>query len=330
MRKDFALCFNDKYVPYACVTIKSIVDHMKECDDVYVHIFSDYISDANKRIINKIFNNVACCQYVIYDTSLYNDAFLNLPKQALVWTVYAWYRVLIPVLLKTEITKVLYLDCDVYVNDNLDDLFMMDIATSIAACLDTETYNKKTFERLGYESCFKYVSSGVLMINLDNWRKNNLSEKLIQFVKNYPNRLKYPDQDAINVICKEDKIILPSCYGVAVSFFRCADFIREHLSEMKELMENPKIIHYAGYQPWYYFKDKSMHSHLWWKTFRNIHAFPRVYITYVFYFIFYWIKRFLIWLGFIKSTSKYYMLGWYYNHPRIKAKDVYKLMESVS
>lgn len=48
MRKDFALCLNDAYVPYACVVIKSIVEHIKQDDDVHIHLLSDYISDEHK------------------------------------------------------------------------------------------------------------------------------------------------------------------------------------------------------------------------------------------------------------------------------------------
>lgn len=167
------------------------------------------------------------------------------------------------------------------------------------------------------------------MMNLDLWRTKGIAGKLFDFARNNPERIKYPDQDAINVVCKNDKIILPPRYGVLVQFFRFKDFIKENLLEMRELMENPQIIHFAGYQPWYYFKDKSMHSHLWWKTFRSLRAFPKVYLTYAFYFFFYWLKRLLIFFGLIKPKSKYYMLGWYYSHPRIKYDEVMKTVETL-
>ncbi|MCL1611125.1 glycosyltransferase family protein [Marseilla massiliensis] len=53
MKKDFALCFNDDYVPYACVTIRSIAEHMNMEDDVYVHVLTDRISIKNKAILKK-------------------------------------------------------------------------------------------------------------------------------------------------------------------------------------------------------------------------------------------------------------------------------------
>lgn len=333
MRKDFALCFNEKYVPYACVTLKSIAEHAKDGDDVRVHILSDYISERNKKrlecyCLNNIKQVRVNCEFHIIDSQL-DDEILELPPQTLIWTKLAWYRILLPDLLGQDVRRVLYLDCDVYVNDDLDSLFAMDMGKSIAACLDTEAYKDETYERLGYESRYRYVCSGVLLMNLDRWREKRIAEKLLDFARSNAGRIKYPDQDAINVVCKDDKIILPPKYGVIVQFFRFKEFINEHLSEMKELMLSPKIIHFSGYQPWYYFKDKSMHSHLWWKTFRSLRAFPKVYAMYVFYFFFYWLKRLLIAFGFIKPESKYCMLGWYYNHPRIRYDEVMKNINSL-
>lgn len=329
MKKDFALCFNDDYVPCACVTIRSIAEHMNMEDDVYVHVLTDRISIKNKAILKKAaLNKSKNIKIFFYSVDSDSEMFSGMPPQAMIWTVYAWYRMLLPLILNNT-NKVLYLDCDVYVNDCLDELFSMDLNTSIAACLDTETYNPSTYNRLKYDSKYKYVCSGVLMMNLDRWRTLNLSRKIVDFAKKNSKAIKYPDQDAINVICRDDKIVLPPNYGVTVSYFRFKEFMKEHLFDMHELMENPKIIHFAGYQPWFYFKDKSMHSLLWWKTFRSLHSFPKVYLTYASYFVFYWIKRFLIFLGLIKPTSKYYMLGWYYNHPRIKYADVMKTLSSL-
>lgn len=65
----------------------------------------------------------------------------------------------------------------------------MDLNTSIAACLDTETYNPSTYNRLKYDSKYKYVCSGVLMMNLDRWRTLNLSRKIVDFAKKIQRQL---------------------------------------------------------------------------------------------------------------------------------------------
>lgn len=324
MRKDFALCFNDGYVPYACVTIKSIVEHMNVDDDVHIHIVSDYISDAHRAFIEKTAIHANVRFYIIED----NDLFTDLPT--LTWSIYTWYRLLLPKFLDIDVCKVLYLDCDVIVNDSLDGLFSTDLETkSIAACIDIQAYNPYHYKRLKYDSHLKYICAGVLLINIDKWRKDNISTKIVEFAKSNSDILEWPDQDAINYVCREDKIILPARYGVLVPFFRSKDFVREHFSEMEGLIDHPAIVHYAGYQPWIYQKNKSMHSSLWWRTYWSLHAFPKVWCMDILYAIKYLVKVVFIHLKVIRKGSECYVFDLYYHHPRVKSRDVVKLMESL-
>ena len=327
MRKDFALCLNDSYVPYACVVIKSIVEHIHEDDVICIHILSDNISDENKSFIYRTASNVNVRFYRI-DNSCF---FTSFPLIALSWSIYAWYRILLPVILDKTIHKVLYLDCDVLVNDDLDELFSIDMSgKSIAACVDIETRTPSLYERLGYDSKLQYICSGVMLINLDKWRECDISTQIMDFVKNYPEKLRCPDQDAINYVCRNDKIVLPPKYGVIVPYFRYKWFIKEHLFEVDELMYSPAIIHYAIYQPWIYYKNKSMHSYLWWKTYNNLHAYPQVKYKYAVSFIKYWIKVILIYLKVIKPGTKHYIFDLYYYHPRIKIEDVIKMVDIIN
>lgn len=319
MRKDFALCLNDDYVPYACVAIKSIVSHIKHDDDVYIHLLSDYISEKHKRFIDKVSSGANIRIYTI-DNQLY---FASLPEQALSWSLYAWYRILLPIVLDNTICRVLYLDCDVLVNDSLDELFTMDMnGKSIAACVDIETHTQSLYERLEYDSDLQYICSGVILMNLDKWRKDNLFEKIMAFVRENPQKLRCPDQDAINYICRKDKVILSPKYGVIVPYFRYKWFLREHLTEIDEMMNNPSIIHFAIYQPWIYQRDKSMHSTLWWKTFNALNAFHYIRYNYIKSLIKYWLKVCFIKIGFIRKGSRHYICDMYYYHPRIKKKDI--------
>lgn len=326
MRKDFALCFNDGYVPYASVTIKSIVNSMDKSDDGHIHIISDFLSDKHKAFIKNIASDADVRFYII---NADNEIFRDLP--VMTWSIYTWYRILLPDLLSDNIHRILYLDCDVVVNDNLDDLFIMDMGSkSIAACLDIQAYNQDHYRRLNYDSNLRYICAGVLLMNLDEWRKKNLSVAIVEFSKTNKDIIMYPDQDSINYVCRYDKIILQPKYGVLVPFFREKDFIKEHLSEMREMIEKPAIVHYAGYQPWIYMKNKSLHSKLWWRTYSSLYAFPLIRYDYILYFIKWWTKVLMIYMKLIRPGDDKYVLSMYYNHPRVKAEDVYKLMNTIS
>ena len=117
MRKDFCLCFNDGYTPYASVTIKSILDNTRVYDDVYIHIISDYISPDNESYLRSLGEGI--CIYIYGgDSPLLKDV------KTSIWSIYTWYRILCPQMLDEDIHRVLYLDCDIVVNSHLDELFL--------------------------------------------------------------------------------------------------------------------------------------------------------------------------------------------------------------
>lgn len=320
MRKDFALCFNDGYTPYASVTILSVMQHMHLEDEVHIHILSDFISEKNQKLLKQL-GNVHI--YLIKEDSLKGL------KTAL-WSVYAWYRILLPSLLEKSIQKVLYLDCDIIVNDSLDDLFAIDMKNySVGGCIDIQSYNQEVYTRLEYDSSKQYICSGVLMMNLERWRQTKLSDRMIEYALHHEAKIEYPDQDTINYVCQDDKIVFPCRYGVIVPFFRDLNFIKEHLDEMETLMTSPAIVHYAGYAPWVYVKDKSLHSNLWWDTCHSLQGFNQIRWSYGVSIIKYGVRYVLSKLGLLKSTNKYSLSSQYYNHPRVSEAQVRLLMAKV-
>ena len=317
MRKDFCLCFNDAYVPYASVTIQSIVKHVG--GDIHIHVFSDYLSEQSISFLKAW--NVEI--HIIEDDKIFDGI------DASVWSVYTLYRLFLPNYLDLNIHKILYLDCDVIVNDNLDELFSLDMAgLAVGGCLDPQTYSEEVFSRLGYGYSSKYICAGVLLMNLDYWREVNLSAQVIDYMKNNPEKIAFLEQDALNVLCCDKKIVLPAKYGVQVSFFRGNQFMAEHIQEMENLIERPSIVHYAGYQPWIYCKNKSLHSYLWWDTYKSLHAFPQVKIDYVKSIFKYGVRYLLSKLRIIDKNNKYH-IDQYYNHPKVTKQSVAERIKSL-
>lgn len=320
MRKDFCLCFDDAYVPFACVTIQSIMEHMRIDDQIVIHVFSDHLSETNIQFLKKY--NVEL--HIIESDKVFEGI------DSSVWTVYTLYRLFLPFYLSENIHRVLYLDCDVIVNDPLDELFKMDFnGKAVAGVIDPQTYNKDVFVRLGYDYSERYICAGVLLMNLDSWRENNLSARVINYMKENPDKISFLEQDAINYLCCDNKIILSPLYGAQTTFFLSEEFLFEHLDLMQRLIDKPAIVHYAGYAPWIYCKNKSMHSYLWWNTYKTLKAFPQIRINYVKSFIKYGLRYILSKFRVISRYNKYH-IDQYYNHPSVKKNKVQKELEMLS
>lgn len=254
--KHFALCLNDKYVPYACVTIQSILMHHKK-NEIFFHLVTDGFCPSNCQKLDKVCGgaNLEICT-ISDDTELMG---LNMA-----WSKYGWYRLFLPQLLPS-VEKILYLDCDVCVTDSLDDLFALDMTEkSVAGALDPESFGNSVYERLDIPKA-GYVCSGVLMMNLDYWREHDLTTKVFLYGKTYPEKTLFPDQDAINVICGDTKQVFSPRYS---PFLRIAKYYAD--KEWQEYINHPAIIHYAGCAPWKGNPNKHPFHHYWWKAFRQM------------------------------------------------------------
>lgn len=248
-----AFCANNDYIPYVSVAIKSILEnHIKT--NIIIHILTDYISEEKLNLVKELFYSYQEQQFKIH---LVDDTSLQGLKDT--WSIYTWYRVLLPQILPTNIHRILYLDADIIVKDNLQDMFCLNMDNmAIAGTIDIETFNNITFERCGYEMEKKYICAGVMLMNLDYWREHNLTNKIIDWGRKNNDRIKFPDQDTINYLCRDNKIILPLRYGIQNAFFIKDIFYQEPLSkELSDCIKKPAIIHYAGCAPW--IKELSIH-----------------------------------------------------------------------
>lgn len=272
----FALCVNDGYVPYICVTIKSIIENHKG-HNVIIHVLSDYISPKKKVLLDEAASENSNVKLQIH---IVDDTILRGLKDT--WSIYTWYRVLLPKVLSTEVHRVLYLDADTLVAGNVSSLFEIDMTDkAIGGAIDILSFIPETFERCMYEQEKKYVCAGVMLMNIDYWRENDLTDKIIAWGRENDARIKFPDQDTINYLCRDSKIVLPMRYGILGVYYENKVFYQKpYIDQLKDCIENPAIIHYAAQAPW----KIELSNHLFqseWEKYNAmlIHPAKRVYIT---------------------------------------------------
>lgn len=125
----------------------------------------------------------------------------------------------------------LYLDCDIIVNDSLRDLFKLNF-NCIAMVKDIDSIITSSLKkRLSLKD---YYNSGVILFKKCKETDAKINSTL-NFLENNAGKLKYPDQDAINIVFSDDIFNLDSSYN----------YMLKDKCEYK-----PKIIHYAHYKPW--------------------------------------------------------------------------------
>ncbi|NQG97478.1 hypothetical protein HO675_05165 [Streptococcus suis] len=169
------------------------------------------------------------------------------------WPVEAWSRVLIPDILVEE--KVLYLDVDTIVVDKLLPLFQQE-ASPIAGV--KSTYYSKNGKS---EMIPNAVNSGVLLMETSELKKLEFSVKVFEYAKSNVDLLQMPDQDSINMVCRNFMTNIEPRYNVMNFFFvHTFNTISKHSKksyyekfDFNNALFNPAILHFNGgpfARPW--------------------------------------------------------------------------------
>ncbi|MDY3063131.1 MAG: glycosyltransferase family 8 protein [Bacteroidaceae bacterium] len=246
---------DDNYVPLCGIMLTSLFENNKDCHiDTYI-----ITSDLNKK--NKSQLEALSTSKTGYDTTIHfcetsEQTFKNCPiRKGDHVSLAAYYRLLTPLILPTHVEKVLYLDCDIIITDSLYQLYNTDISdVSLAACAEHDgeigklQVSESHITRLGYPIKWGYFNSGVLLINLSYWRKNNISNTLIDYISNNKEKCLLHDQDALNAVLGGQKKFIPYKYNFMTYLFTpgYATYNKDVFLE-----ERPAIIHYCTpTKPW--------------------------------------------------------------------------------
>ena len=248
---------NNNYIPYLATAIASIIANINDNSFARFYIISNDIVDINKKKIDKLKNikdfNI---EYIKID----NSRFENIVKSSQAHiTNETNYRFIISSL-KPELDKCLFLDADLIAdkditelyNINIDDFYMGAVADQLPL---TENCWAK---RLDLAKNYRYVNTGVILVNLKKWREENIENKLFENVIKYANLLQFPDQDTLNITLQDKVKNISHIYNA----MPVQNYLVE--KEKKEAFNNPVIIHWAGYRkPWVY--SDANYSEYFWK-----------------------------------------------------------------
>lgn len=254
MKISIAYAPDDNYVNQTVVSMKSALEHNEQVEFIIMY------SKLSAESMQKLGAVGGSLRLIKMDESQFAD--LTLSKWV---TVQAWFRIKLPDLCK-DLDKVLYLDCDTLIRGNLDELFSLDLTDKYLAGVKDVWGVSKYVKRLGMKSGV-YVNSGMLLFNCDYCRKEHFFDKVVEFAKNNAKIIEFCDQDSINKVVDEHKLVISPKYNLMDTWWRGGyyEFEGEEETEYLQSKENPAIVHLTGLKPAFKgcgnkFKDE------WWEV----------------------------------------------------------------
>lgn len=182
----------------------------------------------------------------------------KLPKSK-VWPASIYYRLASFDYFSYKMDCLLYLDADVLCKGNIEPLLDIDLSEKYAAVvIDVESMQEPSANRLNEKRLSgDYFNSGVILVNLDIWRREELAEKIFDLLRNnnLEKELKYPDQDALNLIFLGRVVKLPRRFNTVYSL-KSEFENKDKVLYSQIITDHTVLIHYTGItKPWHNWAD---------------------------------------------------------------------------
>ena len=184
-----------------------------------------------------------------------------------------------------HLDKIIYLDTDILVFDDLLDLYNTDLTDAyIAGIPSLEHYltRRDLAQKLNIPNMAQYINAGVMVMNLAKLRSDNIEPKLQKLIGTYSDSV---DQHIFNRVCYGHIKLLPPWFNV----FQSAEYmyntstalVEMSPADLQHVREHPTIYHYTDkMKPWLFFNLK---YHLIWFHFFEQSPFSDVALSFRFY-----------------------------------------------
>ncbi len=246
---------DDKFVPH-CATMLASLFQTNRDSWFHIHIFEGGLNVENKLQLERFVleNHQLCTFYKVQDELLE-----KVPTDMRI-TKAAYYRIYIPEFLSKEISRVLYLDCDVIIRDKISSLWESDLNNFLIGAVEEHWQRtdelKRHIESLRIPSGRGYFNSGLLFINLSKWREEDITGAALIFISRDSTKIKFWDQDVLNAVIGNRWLKLDNYWNVNTNFFfdkMLPGYYNISKSELTKLRRNPGMVHFTGVsKPWFF------------------------------------------------------------------------------
>lgn len=243
---------DDKYIPCLSVSITSLIENSNSNNSYEIIILCNNLLKDNTDRIKALETDNIKINFINVSDKLKNIADeLSLRDY---YSLSIYYRLFIPNMFK-NIDKAVYLDSDTVVLTDIARIFETPIENRLAAVVsDAVIESEETFIRYAEEAVGvkynRYFNSGMMFMNLAEMRKIGLQERFTYLLKKYHFNTICPDQDYLNVICKDKVVYLDKGWN--------------KMTVDQDSEDELKIIHYNMYfKPWLY--DNVPYENYFWK-----------------------------------------------------------------
>lgn len=255
---------SDLYSELAATSIASVLENSKDADEINVYVIDIGISDKHKQDLLDLADDYSRSLHFLENLNV--EAITHQKINVGRWHISTFSRLFLLHVLPKGMDKVIYIDCDIIIRHSLLPLWNMDMEETW--CMSADDCRGKMYRKdiaISVDSI--YTNNGLMVIDLDAWRKNNVESRFVDFINKYHGDVTYMDQGVLNGVFQPLKKVklLPISYNAQTV---CYDLGYNGLQacrkpvwaysrgEFEKGIADPTAVHFttcfmSGTRPWF-------------------------------------------------------------------------------
>ena len=246
-RMNIAISLNQNYFRYTYVMLYSLLSNNQD-SKIYLYVLHH---DLTENALKAFATLLAKYEGVLVEEKIERSLFPDVLTVNRQWTIETYFRLALLDLLPEEVDRVLYIDVDTIVNQNLRELYETDFKDNMfVACMEKEVEKPadncrwELFAPI-FEDGYHYFNAGVMLWNVQALRGTYDLDYYLEVAKKMNYQFVAPDQDILNYVHHAQvKFADTQKYNL---FARIAS---NRGMTYEDVKKSTSIIHYAGTKPW--------------------------------------------------------------------------------
>lgn len=241
--------FDENYIKPFSVLLKSLKTN-NPGEKFHIYLLHSQIPEENLQKLSEY-----CKVQKSYFTPIkVNRKYFENAKVTKQYPQEMYYRLLSPIFLPKNINRILYLDPDILVINNIRELWDLDLKENAFAAASHNTIFEPFTDvnkiRLGKNH--DYFNTGVVLMDLEKGRDIVKPEEIFEYVKENALELVLPDQDVFNYLYGDityqiDDVV----WNYDVRYYAIYLMRSSGKVDMDWIMKNTVFLHFCGKQkPW--------------------------------------------------------------------------------
>lgn len=226
------------YLPHLATMLRTLADH-NDTDQIHVHFLSAVEDETELR---RFCTYIQKLGFAISVIDIDPQLFASYPLHGHV-TAASYYRLAIPSVLPQDVSRLLFLDCDMCIAGDLSPLWTMDLQGHLLAAVASPDDPKGDRERLTMGPEDLYFNAGMMVMDLAGLRTYRLLDKSHAYLEKYRERIQWWDQDILNGLLHAATLELDCSWNYLPLHGNCRD------------ANDVRVVHFSGggsRKPWHY------------------------------------------------------------------------------